>query len=66
MAASAPNAWVDLYLNALLGDGLSKEYIRTGEDDSAPEQQEAANYFVNQILEAPEGIIRSWRRAQVR
>jgi hypothetical protein len=65
MAASASNAWVDLYLNALLGDGLSKEYVR-GNDGDEPDQSEAANFFVNQILEAPEGIIRSWRRAQVR
>ena len=60
------NAWVDKYLTALLGDGLSKEYVARDED-GADNDAVAANYFFNLIIDdAEDGIVASWRRAKVR
>lgn len=58
------NAWVDKYLTALLGDGLSKEYV-AGDEDGADNDAVAANYFFNLIIDEEDGIVASWRRAKV-
>eukprot|EP00892_Ulva_mutabilis_P007983 jgi/Ulvmu1/5557/UM023_0093.1 len=62
--SSQRNAWVDKYLTALLGDGLSKEYVAKDED-GADNDTVAANYFFNLIIDDEEdGIVASWRRAK--
>ena len=67
-SALRKNAWVDKYLEALLGDGLSSEYVNRvddveGEDDGTL----AANYWINLIFDYDqENIVASWRKAKVR
>lgn len=53
-----------MYLTALLGDGLSKEYVRGNESES---EETKAMYFFNKMIDDDETrIIQSWRKAQVR
>lgn len=69
MADSSPrNAWVDKYLEALLGDGLSSEYVtRVDEGDEDDDGTLAANYWINLIFDDEQAnIFASWRKAKVR
>jgi hypothetical protein len=62
--ASSDNGWVDMYLDALLGEGLSKEYTKVDHDGS--DTNPSATYFLDKAIEVDEkAIISSWRRAQV-
>ena len=63
--ASSNNGWVEMYLNALLGEGLSKEYEQGVQHDHGRDTK--ALYFLNKAIEVDESaIVTSWRRAQVR
>lgn len=63
--ASSNNGWVEMYLNALLGEGLSKEYEQGHQHDHGPDTK--ALYFLNKAIDVDEeAIVTSWRRAQVR
>ena len=62
--ASSNNGWVEMYLTALLGDGLSKEYEK---DHESQTEDTKALYFLNKLFEDDESnLVRGWRRAQVR
>jgi hypothetical protein len=67
--SSLRNAWVDKYLEALLGDGLSKEYVNRvddGEEEVQGYGTLAANYWINLIFDdEQENIVASWRKAKV-
>jgi hypothetical protein len=61
---SINNGWVEMYLTALLGDGLSKEYVA---GHQAETEEIKALYFFNKMIDDDEErIIVSWRKAQVR
>jgi hypothetical protein len=63
--ASSKNVWVDLYLDALLGPGLSHEYMAV-DDDGSEINTITATYLLDKAIEVDEkAIISSWRRAQV-
>ena len=66
--SSLRNAWVDKYLEALLGDGLSSEYVtRVDEGDEDDDGTLAANYWINLIFDDEQAnIVASWRKAKVR
>jgi hypothetical protein len=62
--ASVNNGWVELYLTAALGDGLSKEYDADHEQETVDTK---ALYFLNKLFQDDESnLVTSWRRAQVR
>jgi hypothetical protein len=67
--SSHRNAWVDKYLEALLGDGLSKEYVNRIEDTETEDTYGtlAAQYWINLIIDdEQQNIVASWRKAKVR
>jgi hypothetical protein len=66
--SSLRNAWVDKYLEALLGFGLSKEYVNRVDDEADDGYGTlAANYWINLIFDdEQENIVASWRKAKVR
>jgi hypothetical protein len=69
--SSVRNAWVDKYLEALLGGGLSKEYVSRVDDGDEADNDGygtlAANYWINLIFDdEQENIVASWRKAKVR
>ena len=62
---SSSNTWVEHYLTALLGDGLSKEYSAEQQHQHQAEETKAL-YFLNKLVEDDEvNIVHSWRRAHV-
>lgn len=61
---STNNGWVEMYLTALLGDGLSKEYVAGHEAET---EETKAIYFIKKMIDDDEErIVVSWRKAQVR
>ncbi|KAL3157983.1 hypothetical protein ABBQ32_012382 [Trebouxia sp. C0010 RCD-2024] len=72
--ADANNRWVESYLDALLSEGLSSEYIKNRKTEDGDVDEETAKfdadrqvnskYFVNQILQqGEEGLRDAWSKA---
>eukprot|EP00884_Botryococcus_braunii_P004374 jgi/Botrbrau1/13938/Bobra.0193s0005.1 len=67
-STSAQNQWVESYLEALLGQGLSSEYTRSEKTETATnvdaDRDVTARYYLNSVLQmGEEGIRDAWSKA---
>eukprot|EP00884_Botryococcus_braunii_P014255 jgi/Botrbrau1/22830/Bobra.0132s0153.1 len=67
-STSAQNQWVESYLEALLGQGLSSEYTRSEKTETATnvdaDRNVTARYYLNSVLQmGEEGIRDAWSKA---